>query len=653
MDGAPLWIPVQTGVYSFPAVDAFEDLDPTPDKRNAAQLRLASRAWVALLSDSPLNKTFGLKTIRVVNSFYKTLQSSLFETIRTYSALADEMVSQPHRTDYCTSTGAFIIGMQATPVFKEYLHWHRTGDTKCFRYVYTFLVFLKKMDFDDPELETKALRSWLDVEERLANLELPTWTEDLRTIVGWLVPADYTDAYHMPKFGPGRVSERGIRGIVEKAQHLLYDERIDRAFYGEGARCFGLPVDNGFHRDYAIPGVVEWNKDSSSISHSTLKFVPKNFKTRRSICMEPNTYMFHQQSYMRILLDFVSKGVGKRYIRLEDQGRNRRMSRYGSATGWYDTLDLSAASDSVSIDLVRRIFPRRVLYYLLATRSSRVARPDGEMVSVRKFAPMGSALCFPVQCIVFLSAIIRSAMCEKEGLRYDEVLGTQRMAKYIRGGKFIAFHRDATHYASKFLDPAVYGDDLVIDSRLTDSVIQSLTQLGFVINKEKSFVGDQAFRESCGGYYLDGEDVSPLYYSVDNCGPKDPSWLASIIDLVNRSGDHGRRNTGRVLHAVLRDRYTDILYTRDRTTSTAIFITTRPRNDHLKERLNYDLQRFEYRSVGLAERKGKKAALDCVERYLYVQYWNSSRKDVVLSANSASRRHPGDARVKQRWTPAW
>jgi hypothetical protein len=57
---------------------------------------------------------------------------------------------------------------------------------------------------------------------------------------------------------------------------------------------------------------------------------------------------------------------------------------------------------------------------------------------------------------------------------------------------------------------SVYGDDIIIPTYAYEHLIQLLTALGFVINRDKSF-GTGAFRESCGADYYYGINVRPFF----------------------------------------------------------------------------------------------------------------------------------------------
>jgi hypothetical protein len=75
--------------------------------------------------------------------------------------------------------------------------------------------------------------------------------------------------------------------------------------------------------------------------------------------------------------------------------------------------------------------------------------------------------------------------------------------------------------------PSTYGDDLVVWTVAYELTCEILTSLGFIVNEDKSY-HNGSFRESCGGDYLAGEDVSSVYF------PRFPI-LGSIGDRVRIS----------------------------------------------------------------------------------------------------------------------
>jgi hypothetical protein len=97
---------------------------------------------------------------------------------------------------------------------------------------------------------------------------------------------------------------------------------------------------------------------------------------------------------------------------------------------------------------------------------------------------MGSALCFPLEAMVFLTVIF---------LGIERELGTPLSRKQV-----------VNCYSGRV---RVFGDDLIVPRDNVLSVIGELETFGFRVNVGKSYwIG--RFRESCGKEYYDGNDVS-------------------------------------------------------------------------------------------------------------------------------------------------
>jgi hypothetical protein len=154
------------------------------------------------------------------------------------------------------------------------------------------------------------------------------------------------------------------------------------------------------------------------------------------------------------------------------------------------TIDLSEASDRVSLPLVKEVFSwsKPFLDFLHASRSCFLELPDGRIHVIRKFASMGSALTFPVEAMVFL-AIVTTAICRAEGT-FDR-WAVRRIARRSNG-------------------VSVYGDDIIIPSTYFPQVVEALEACGLKVNKKKSFVNG-FFRESCGVDAYAGANVTPVY----------------------------------------------------------------------------------------------------------------------------------------------
>lgn len=217
--------------------------------------------------------------------------------------------------------------------------------------------------------------------------------------------------------------------------------------------------------------------------------VPKTAEKPRLISIEPSYNQFVQQS----LMQYLYKGF-ERYdliCNTADQGHNRRLALESSRQQHLATIDLSDASDRVSLALVDVLFGFNPSFmrYLRLSRSPFVQLPDGSLVLLNKFASMGSALTFPVEAMVFTTLAI-TAICRAEG-----DFSPARIRELGKRGH---------------LGLSVYGDDIIVPVDRAQCVMDALETVGLKVNREKSFYTG-AFRESCGLDAYGGTEVSPSY----------------------------------------------------------------------------------------------------------------------------------------------
>jgi hypothetical protein len=447
------------------------------------------------------------------------------------SNLAHELVSSHTSMGSGPSIGYWNDSFKNTPVFFEYNRYMKTGDLALLDYLYTFLNFGKKFEFVDKEFHETAFRGWLGIEQRLKGLEFSDIdVESLRTIIHHVLP-DLNPADFWPKHGPGSVSERGIRSIHDKHSAIRFHGPINSFLTNDSSE--------NFNPEYVVPHHELWNEaDKPPSVLSRLQFVPKSMKVARSICMEPATNMFFQQGLKAQMYKSIEMSPFGRFIRLKDQGYNRSLAEFGSSSSEIDTIDLSSASDSVHLELVKRIFPDNWLKGMLATRSDKVVLPDGTSHDLTKFAPMGSALCFPVQCIIFASICVYAAHLYRKGFPHDH----QELVQALDVDKAFWLYRHHTFAYEReglYLQPlGVFGDDICCDRRVTDYIESILFRLGFTVNVEKTFTGSQSFRESCGIFCLGGREITPLYFRVTGL----PYFQSESLDVRKPVG-RGREDS--------------------------------------------------------------------------------------------------------------
>lgn len=217
--------------------------------------------------------------------------------------------------------------------------------------------------------------------------------------------------------------------------------------------------------------------------------VPKTAEKPRLISIEPSYNQFAQQALMLNLKHELERAGSVCSFRW--QKHNRHLAKEASMTGQLATIDMSDASDRVSMALVEELFGFNpgFLRYLRLSRSAFVQVREDELVLLRKFASMGSALTFPVEAMVFTALVVTSICRRRNDFRPKAI---KRLGK--RGSYGLS----------------VYGDDIILPVDDAQYAIENLESVGLKVNRSKSFLIGK-FRESCGFDGYDGWDVTPIY----------------------------------------------------------------------------------------------------------------------------------------------
>lgn len=280
----------------------------------------------------------------------------------------------------------------------------------------------------------------------------------------------------LPKHGPGVVSN--LRRGEDKYSFPAWPERLEAVF----------PYSR-----YAVANEGLLFEDSRDLSArdtpSRLILVPKTLKAPRLIAAETVEKQWCQQLVKRQLEVRIAKGPLRDSIRFDSQEKNQEKALIGSNNGAFATIDLSSASDRLSLWTVERVFRRNstVLERLAAVRATEVG---GDLLprpvkGLRKHSTMGSAVTFPVQTIAYACMAIACVL----------PLGRRVTLASIRRA------------SSKV---QVFGDDIVIPTHRLHILKEMLSYLQLKVNEDKTF-GGVNFRESCGVDAFRGHNVSPIY----------------------------------------------------------------------------------------------------------------------------------------------
>ena len=228
---------------------------------------------------------------------------------------------------------------------------------------------------------------------------------------------------------------------------------------------------------------------------SVMFTVPKKTDIDRVACKEPSGNAYLQ----RLVGKYISRRLRRFGIDLRDQSRNRNLARIGSIQGNLATIDLSSASDSISEVLVQQLLPFEWWSFLDDIRIKTVhipqkIHPEGvdHVHTMEMFSSMGNGFTFELESLIFW-ALARAVM------NLSDVRGVV----------------------------SVYGDDIIVPVTITPRLIRVFHFCGFRTNSSKTFYKGK-FRESCGGHYYAGFDVTPFYVR------REVQTLPDLISLLNQ-----------------------------------------------------------------------------------------------------------------------
>jgi hypothetical protein len=334
------------------------------------------------------------------------------------------------------------------------------------------------------------------------------------------------DGEVVPRHGPGSTADKlsGNRKYVQAE----WTERLERVFFAS---------------EHIVPNWRYYlERDSTPLPFTFLEpgaerpvrviTVPKSLKTPRIIAIEPTCMQYMQQAVLEAFMqEFGRDDILTNLIGFDDQVPNQDMARLGSINGSLATLDLSEASDRVSNQLVRKMVSPWTWFFdaLDATRSRKADVPGYGVIRLAKFASMGSALCFPVEAMVFTTLVFL-------GIQKDLV---RPLSRKLIENEYVGRVR-------------IYGDDIIVPAEHVRSVVATLQDFGLVVNVNKSFWTGK-FRESCGKEYYSGEDVSIVRVrEVLPTSRRHVREIVSTVSLRNRLYKAGLWRSARHLDDLLR-----------------------------------------------------------------------------------------------------
>lgn len=325
--------------------------------------------------------------------------------------------------------------------------------------------------------------------------------ENARLLLGRvLANLDLVDI--IPGHGPGAVAtgERLEQKMRFKRLYATLEEVypfVDYFFFSYTHLCDNLEV---------LDRLME-------VDSGTMKMVPvpKDSRGPRLISEEPLEIQWIQQGQKDKMYRYIeSHRSTAGFVNFENQQVNRELALKHSVPNDdnFVTMDMKEASDRVSLWLVDQIFPPHIKKCIYASRSGFTKLPGGHTLQLRKFAPMGSSICFPIEALTFWALGV----------------GSLRDIRTVR---------DFRHLPPVY----VYGDDIIVRSKDYEKIHRVYEDLFLRVNVDKTCTG-KFFRESCGMDAFKSEDVSPIRCKVPY-GDWSPAATLAFISLSNRLRERG------------------------------------------------------------------------------------------------------------------
>lgn len=306
---------------------------------------------------------------------------------------------------------------------------------------------------------------------------------------------DWTLLFDLWKFGPG--TSNGVKGT-----HFC-DKIIKRMTCTE--RC--LPLTRLLRK--LTPRIRLHDCEKPDIERvvvvrgSRASSVAKNRDTNRTMAIEPSGNMAFQLA-AGLYIQGALKKVG---LDIQTQeAKNKILAWRGSLNGSLCTIDLSSASDLISIALIKCLWPES-WYHLFMTTRSHECKVDGNWIKLNMMSTMGNGFTFPMMTLTLLAIIY----------------GYQRSIGFVERNRV------------DWKVTGVYGDDIIVPTAHYEPIVEILHRCGLRVNLNKSYAAGP-FRESCGGDYYLGGDITPPYVESFTCE-------AEVYVVINKylrwSSEHG------------------------------------------------------------------------------------------------------------------
>lgn len=308
---------------------------------------------------------------------------------------------------------------------------------------------------------------------------IQSWRKDIADVLG-SIPLNLT-----PRFSSGS-TYADVGSLI-----TIPDKMSSRpTIYHVSRSLLPLWAETSWYRAVVTE---RYRSDPQTVRGNVFFTVPKDAKSFRGCCKEASINVSYQLDVGRVMKAKL-RAIGIDLLHGQDVHREAAM--LASRDSDRATIDLSNASDTLCLNLVKLLLPKS-WYELLYSLRAPMTRVDGRWYKLEKFSSMGNGFTFELETLIF--ATLARALSPVASR--SEIL--------------------------------CYGDDLIVPNAIVKDLLAALALFGFTPNKNKTFV-EGPFRESCGGDYWEGVPVRACF--VKNA-PNEPQHWIALANSIRRVAD--------------------------------------------------------------------------------------------------------------------
>lgn len=294
-----------------------------------------------------------------------------------------------------------------------------------------------------------------------------------RRLLGfWGNPPSIEELWKHAAHGPGTTFSSSVRNPTAADKYLEVPSVTHEA-------ASWLSLLNGTMWGEKIASRYATSLDDCVLSTRGNRFTtaPKTALVDRPIAVEASVNIYFQKAVGTAIRERLHRRCG--WDLRVAKPVHVRMAQKASQDGSFATIDLSNASDSVCLNLVRFLTDQTEWWTMLNDLRSANTFINKDWHRLEKFSSMGNGYTFELESSIF-AAIVAECM-------------------YLKG-----------HVPKLGSNLFVFGDDIICPTDCAELAIKTLEWLGFQTNPKKTFTAGP-FRESCGGDFFNGHPVRGFY----------------------------------------------------------------------------------------------------------------------------------------------